>query len=233
MEAFAIGFLSLMFLLSLSFTIYIWWRKTHKEKKEPTNKLTMSAAEERLLLGTTFGSADPNLAAKLLALRVHIRRNKRIGTDVFLGTGLAVTLYSATLLITESSAFISEHTWLTEIVASSFSSLSFYIFIPLFIIMGVTVLMNMILMLRLSAVKDTAPIRLRNMTNKTLKVYIRGIFAGEVLPDSQIENKKVLSVYDSYPIEAKDESGNVVFSKELDLNALEESDWEIEIQMAS
>ncbi|MFC1592974.1 hypothetical protein ACFL4C_03065, partial [Candidatus Omnitrophota bacterium] len=116
------------------------------------------------------------------------------------------------------------------VIGSNFSLIGPYIFLPLFILLlGVACLVWMFLVFRLWVIKDTAPIRIKNETDKILKVYLRGTLIGKMQPGSKTENKKVLSIHDAYLIEAKDDSGNIFYSKEFNLDALDTLDWMVTI----
>ena len=77
---------------------------------------------------------------------------------------------------------------------------------------------------------DKAPIHVINLTDSTLDIYIRGTDIGEMLPGGEIDNKKVLSRYDNYLIEAKDESGKIFYSKDFSLDELDRTEWNIKIE---
>lgn len=108
-----------------------------------------------------------------------------------------------------------------------------YIFIPLFILLCVPCLAWMIIVFRLLGAKDIAPIRVKNETEKILKVFIRGAFINEAQPGTEIENKKVPSIYNDYVIKAKDESGNLFYFKEFNLDELDALDWKVTIERES
>ncbi len=48
-----------------------------------------------------------------------------------------------------------------------------------------------------------------------------GELISQVQPGAVVENKKVKSSYDKYTIEARDDKGNLVYSKVLDLDELD------------
>ena len=66
--------------------------------------------------------------------------------------------------------------------------------------------------------------------DKILKVYIKGIFIAWMQPGSETENKKVLSIYNTYLIEATDTEGIVTYSKEFNLDDLDMLDWKVIIK---
>ncbi len=69
-----------------------------------------------------------------------------------------------------------------------------------------------------------------NLTDTALNIHLRGIFIGETYPGAEIDNKKVLSTFDNYLIEAKDESGKILFSKDFSLDELDKTEWNIKIE---
>ena len=69
-----------------------------------------------------------------------------------------------------------------------------------------------------SACEPYAPLRVQNQTDQTLSIYVvwldKSYYVGDVAPGEEIqnENRNILQ-FSSFPIEAKDAQGNVVYSK--------------------
>jgi hypothetical protein len=230
---FAITFLSIIFLGSLAFTIFMPRIMMNPPPKlaEPSDEIYISWGERRFL-GVQSGT-EPNLAARVRALRARQRFIRPIAITIIRIIGVIITIVSAIFLILALSAFFPPQFWLTRVIVLNYSLLGPYIFLPIFILLGVLGLTWMIVVFRLLGNKDIAPIRLKNETEKILKVFIRGNFISTVQPGTEVENKKVPPIYDVYLIKAKDESGNLFYFKEFNLDELDALDWKIVIDMES
>jgi len=139
-------------------------------------------------------------------------------------------MFPAIFLILLVLRFFFPQTWLTNTIFSNFYYLGPYLFFPLFAIIGIIFIIGLIDGIKFSAIMDKAPIHVINLTDSTLDIYIRGTDIGEMLPGGEIDNKKVLSRYDNYLIEAKDESGKIFYSKDFSLDELDRTEWNIKIE---
>ena len=74
-----------------------------------------------------------------------------------------------------------------------------------------------------------APIFVANSTKCQLHVYILGRRIGLAKPGRRIPNNRVLPKYERYLIEAKTADGNVVFSRALNKQDLDDVDWRVTI----
>ena len=236
--AVVIGFISIIFLMCLAASIYLWWRiKSPPKREKPSEKLTMSWGEQRLLgvfwSGGNSGKSDPNIIQRLRALRVHIRRKSRTHYLALIVISTICTLYAIIFLLIFLAAFVFQQSWLAKLIGVTYQFLFYYVFIPLFIMLGVACLVALIIHIRLWAIKDNAPIRIINKTDEALKIQIRGTLIGVVNLGMELENRKVLSIYDNYLVEITDISGNIRYSKDLSLDELDETDWNIVIQTGS
>jgi len=228
-SAFVVTFLSIIFLACLAFTIFSprMIMKPPPKLAEPSDKLIISWGERRWL--GVRSVTEPNLAARVLAFRARLRLIRPILTTIASIIGVIITIFSAIVLILVLSSFF-QQSWLARVIALNFSLIGPYIFLPLFILLSVPCLAWLFLVVRLQVTKNIVPIRLKNETEKILKVYIRGTLIKEVQPGKEIENKKVLSMYNSYLIEAGDDSGNIFYSKEFNLDELDALDWKVTIE---
>lgn len=188
----------------------------------------MSYGEERYLGGGLFGGTIINLKPRLRALKVHLRRKDKIAGVLLLIIGIIMTIFVA-VFSTVAFLIIFQGSWLTRTIGSNFYYIGPYVFLPLFVLLGVSGLAILIFEARFWAIKDRAPLRLMNSTNRQLRIYLNEIDIGEVYPGTEIDNKKVLAGSNSYMIEAKDASGNILYSKELNLDELDAIDWNVKI----
>jgi hypothetical protein len=227
--AFVVTFVSIIFLGGLSFTIFMlrMIRKSPPKLAEPSAEIYISWGE-RQFLGVKSGT-EPNLVARVRALRARQRHIRPIAATISFIMGVIFTIFSAIVLIIVLSGFIFPQSLLARIIVLNWALLP-YVFIPLFILLGVPGLAWMIIVFRLLGAKDIAPIRLKNGTEKILKVFVRGAFISEVQPGTEVENKKVPSIYNDYVIKANDESGNLFYFKEFNLDELDALDWKVTIE---
>jgi len=77
------------------------------------------------------------------------------------------------------------------------------------------------------ACEPVAPIRIQNRTDQTLSVYIKWnnkeYYIGDVASGSEITNSNSKILYfGSFPIEAKDKQGDVVWAKEYPIDQLKD-----------
>ena len=228
---FVVTFMSIIFLGSLAFTIFMPRKmKSPPKLAEPSGELNISWGEWplfRFLYGT-----EPNLAARVRAFRARMRHNQPIGATIAFIIGIIFTIFSAIFLVIVISAFIFPQSLPTRVIGLSWALLP-YIFLPLFILLCVACLAWMIIGSRMFVAHGIAPIRLKNETEKILKVFIRGNFVSTVQPGMEVENKRVPSMYDAYVVKAKDESGNLFYFKEFNLDELDALGWKVVIDRES
>jgi len=87
------------------------------------------------------------------------------------------------------------------------------------IILSVYCLLNLLVLLVLNlSCEPMAPLRVENQTDETLSIYVKWqdevYYVGDVAPGEEIknDNPRILE-FSSFPIEAKDAQGNVVYSR--------------------
>jgi hypothetical protein len=229
--AFVVTFLSIIFLGGLAFTIFMPRKmKSPPKLAEPSDEIYISWGE-RQFLGVQYGT-EPNLAARVRAFRARQRHNQPFMDTISIILGVIITIFSAIVLIIVIVSFFFQQSWLAMVIALNWALIP-YIFVPLFILLSVPVLAWMIFIFRLLGAKDIAPIRLKNETETILKVFIRGAFISEMHPGKEIENKKVPSIYNAYVVKANDESGNLFYFKEFNLDELDTLDWKVVIERES
>ena len=124
-----IGFIALMFLACLAFTFWAWWRIKSPVKSEDPN--SMSYPEQRLL-GAPLGGTIPYVKPRLRALRVHLRRNHRNFSYLFLVIGIITTMFPAIFLVILITAFFFQQSWFAKLIGSNFYYFGPYLFFPLF-----------------------------------------------------------------------------------------------------
>ena len=85
--------------------------------------------------------------------------------------------------------------------------------------------------------EPAAPLKVKNDTDQTLSIYVvwdgKAYYVGDVAPGAEIKNKNLnILQFSSFPIEAKDTQGNVVYSDEYSDIQLIEAHWRIVITQA-
>ena len=213
----AIAFAGVLFLGCLGFTIFVprWYGP------QPPN---VSYFWEEMWLGK-----GPDFKARLRAFRVYQGRRRRTAVSLLRIMGSLMTVMAAIFLLILIAALVFPNSSAAESVGSFIISNAMYILLPIFIALGIAVLLWMSFTLKLWISKDAAPIRIRNLTNKILKLYIQGKFINQIAPGTELDNKKVLAIYEKYNIEAKNDEDNTVFSAELDLDELDKTEWVVTI----
>ena len=76
--------------------------------------------------------------------------------------------------------------------------------------------------------EPAVPLQIENRTDMVLAVYVQGIKAGEVEPNSSIEVKN-LGATGYYLIEAKTSKAEVIYTRKFDFNELNDADWKVVI----
>jgi len=76
-------------------------------------------------------------------------------------------------------------------------------------------LLTLLLMFVTNGCEPAAPISVENRTDQTLTVWINDYEIGEVATGETVANESISVVLSKYLIEAKDKSGNLVFSREV------------------
>jgi hypothetical protein len=74
-----------------------------------------------------------------------------------------------------------------------------------------------------------ASIWVYNTTDKALDVCVQGKFIGKVEAQLRIQNTRVLPIYKTYLIEAKDADGNKVYSKQFEIDEIDKNSGKIDI----
>jgi hypothetical protein len=72
------------------------------------------------------------------------------------------------------------------------------------------------------------PLQIENRTDIILTIYVQDIKVGEVEPKNSIKVKN-LGMNDSYFIEAKYSTGEVIYSRKFSLTELHDADWKVVI----
>ena len=139
-----------------------------------------------------------------------------------------MTIFIGIILAVFLAVLIFPQFWLSKVIAVNFSSL-IYILLPLFIIMFIAALICIAFGIRYHLSINNAPIIVTNNSEIPLKAYINTKFIGDIPPGKKTENKVILSSYESYLIQVRDNSGSVFYNKELDLDELDKIDWTITI----
>lgn len=100
------------------------------------------------------------------------------------------------------------------------------------VIMGILMVLFFLaggLTISLRLMSDIPLIRIQNMTNQKLKVYIRNQAIGEVAPNGEVQNKTVSAYHPNYRIEARNDKGDTVYTGEFTLEQLEDMKWNVVI----
>jgi len=80
-----------------------------------------------------------------------------------------------------------------------------------------------------------APLRIENQTDQTLSIYVRwdgqAYYVGDVAAGAEIKNSnRQILQFSSFPIEARDAQGNLVYSKTYTtVELIEKLDWKVVI----
>ena len=92
-----------------------------------------------------------------------------------------------------------------------------------------------ILLILNTSCEPIAPLRVENQTDQTLSIYVRwheeAYYVGDVAPGEEIKNTNPRILHlGSFPIEAEDAQGNVVYSKTYtNLELRKELKWKVVI----
>ncbi|MFZ7131009.1 MAG: hypothetical protein ACOWWR_01480 [Eubacteriales bacterium] len=205
---------SAVFLLVIGFFIFV--PRWIGEKKDPQKSFHW----EEVWLGK-----GPNFPARIRAFREHQRRRGRRQFWAIRVSGIVLLLY---IILSLGNAYVSQYT-----VNDFWESTLHTVVLLLSPLVAIVVISSLVLFIytnfRLWVVKSYAPIRIVNFSGNILKIYIQGNFVKELSSGAQFDNKKVLSIYDKYIINAKDVEGKTVYSSDLDLDALDNINWTIKI----
>ena len=82
----------------------------------------------------------------------------------------------------------------------------------------------MLSILVLSACDPAAPIRVQNLTNETLEIYISNTLIGQAPPGAIVDNQVIFG-RSIYPIKAKDKTGNIVYQHDFTIDELKKTDY--------
>lgn len=79
---------------------------------------------------------------------------------------------------------------------------------------------------------DYAPILVSNLTDQPLTIYIREKRIGIIKPGKSTRNGIIVfnTSNNKYPVKARDQTGNIIFSHEFESQELDSIDWRVTIQ---
>jgi hypothetical protein len=89
------------------------------------------------------------------------------------------------------------------------------------------VLLLGILLIVVVACEPHIPIKIENRTNTVITVYVREHEKGNVQPNQIVEIKDVPGIYSYYLIEAKNNKGDVIYSRNYSASELHDADWKV------
>ena len=218
---FALVFVSVLFLACLGAAIFA---PKQVQQRQLGNK--MSFFEKMYIVTWPVGDQE---VARIRALRVYIRRYVGIISWLVRAECIMFTLIAALFLAVIVAALLDRNP--TAGLIGAFLILNGqYIFFPIIGVIGLSGVFWHGLLIKLWIVKDNAPIRVHNLTCETLNVFIQGLLVGETEPGVVLNNSKVLSVYEQYSVVAKDLAGNTFYHADLNLDDLDNIDWNVDIK---
>jgi hypothetical protein len=91
-----------------------------------------------------------------------------------------------------------------------------------------TVFLGAVVLLVGVACDPAIPLQIENQTDMVLIIYVQNVKIGEVEPNNSIKVKK-LGATGYYLIEAGNNKGEVVYSREFSFNELHDADWKVVI----
>ena len=103
------------------------------------------------------------------------------------------------------------------------------------VLMVGSLLLLLTLSFALLSCEPVAPLRIENQSDQTLYIYVRWhgqtYYVGDVAPGAEIKNNnRQILQFSSFPIEATNAQGNVVYSKTYTtLELMEKLDWKVVI----
>jgi hypothetical protein len=72
------------------------------------------------------------------------------------------------------------------------------------------------------------PLQIENRTDKVITLYVQGVKIRNIEPNSSIKVKNV-GMTDYYLIEAKNSTGEIIYSRRFSLPELHDADWKVVI----
>lgn len=141
-------------------------------------------------------------------------------------------IIAAWFLVFATAALLFPSSWLYKILLSFIiSPYAEYVFITIGAVLLCCVFAWGILSFVQWGSFSKAPILLYNNTERTLKVYISGRPIGDLEPGGKLKNRFVSGSSERYLIEARDDSGNIIYSKEFSLDELDTAGWKVTIEV--
>lgn len=93
----------------------------------------------------------------------------------------------------------------------------------------VILVLSLFSVIAFTACEPIAPIKIYNETTENLTIFINDEHLGEVIPEGEIKNDFVI-IEARFKIEAKNSSGEILYSKEFIIEEMVDMDWKIVIK---